>query len=138
VKDRVATLFVGLLLGFALSRAGFSRWDEIHAMFTFSEFRLTLGFATGALVLAVAWRVIARMTGARWPARRFHRGTVPGAILFGAGWALAGACPGIVFVQLGEGQLGALATLAGIFTGNWLHAVVQERWLRWSTGSCDA
>ncbi len=57
-------------------------------------------------------------------------------MLFGAGWALSGACPSIALVQLGEGQLAAAFTLAGIFTGNWLYAVARERYLHWDTGSC--
>lgn len=126
----------GLTLGFVLSRAGFSSWDEIQAMFTFRSLRLTLGFAVGVAVLAVAFRLLSRHLEGTVPPRRMHRGVVPGALLFGAGWALAGACPGIAFVQLGEGQLGALATLGGMVLGNALYGVVRERWLHWPAQSC--
>jgi uncharacterized membrane protein YedE/YeeE len=68
--------------------------------------------------------------------RPIHRGTLLGGVLFGAGWALSGACPSIALVQLGEGQLAAAFTLAGIFTGNGLYAVARERYLHWDTGSC--
>lgn len=127
---------IGLLMGFCLSRIGFASWDEVHAMFTFSSLRLILAFLTGVLVLLPTWPLIHRLTGASWSKRRIHRGTLIGGVLFGFGWALSGACPSIALVQLGEGQLGALLTLAGIFLGNLTYSVVHDRYFRWSTQSC--
>ncbi len=130
------TWFTGLLFGFALSNIGFSSWDEVNAMFTFRSLRLLLAFALATGVLFVAWRLISGTTGASWPARSVHRGTIIGGILFGAGWAISGACPTIALVQVGEGQFGAGVTLAGMFIGNYLYSVVHERYFRWSARSC--
>lgn len=132
----IISLFVGVAFGFALSRIGFSSWEEVHKMFTFADLRLLLGFATAVVLLAGSWRILSGTIGTKWTPRLIHRGTVAGGVLFGAGWALSGACPSIALVQLGEGQLGALWTLAGIFAGNWIYSMVHERWFRWSTGSC--
>jgi uncharacterized membrane protein YedE/YeeE len=137
-RTRVAVIVIGVAFGFALSRAGFTSWDEVHAMFTFESFRLTGGFALALPLLALSFWLIARATRARWPRRELHPGTLPGAALFGLGWSLCGACPSIALVQLGEGQLGALATLVGIFVGNWGYAAAHERWFRWSQASCAA
>ncbi len=136
MRETAVTGLVGVGFGFALSRIGFTSWDEVHRMFTFADLRMLLAFATAVAVLAVSWRVVSATTGATWPPRRIHQGTLAGGALFGAGWALSGACPSIALVQLGEGQLGAGWTLVGIVAGNWLYSVVHERWLRWSTGSC--
>src|SRR5262245_16828762 len=103
---------VGLGLGYSLSRIGFSAWDEVHAMFTFHSLRLLFTFATAVVTLAAVWRVVQRASSPQWTPRRIHRGTVVGGVLFGVGWAVSGACPGIAWVQIGEGQLGALWTLA--------------------------
>lgn len=135
-RDVVLTGVVGILLGFVLSRIGFSSWDEVHRMFTFQDLRMFLAFAGSVLVLGIGLWAIARATGATFSPRRIHRGTLAGGILFGAGWALSGACPSIVLVQIGEGQLGALWTLGGILLGNGLYSVVHERWLRWPTQGC--
>ncbi len=135
-RINLGVIAVGLGLGFALSRIGFASWDEVHAMFTFADLRLTLAFATAVALLAPAWIAIGKATGARFSPRGIHRGTLLGGVLFGAGWALCGACPGIALVQLGEGQLGALATLAGILLGNYAYARVHERWFRWPTTTC--
>ena len=135
-RENLTTAALGLTLGFVLSRIGFSSWDEVHAMFTFRDLRMFLAFAVGVTVLGLAWLVIARTTGATWRPRRLHQGTIVGGVLFGAGWALGGACPGIALVQLGGGQLGAAVTLLGMLGGNWLYAAIHERWLRWPTEGC--
>jgi len=129
---------MGLVLGFALSRIGFSSWDEVHRMFTFQSLRMFLAFVVGVVVLALAWPLVHRFSKSapRWSARPIHRGTLVGGLLFGIGWALSGACPSIALVQLGEGQAAALFTLTGIFVGNWVYSWAHERFFRWSAGSC--
>ena len=132
----LGSLVAGLLLGSSLSMIGFSSWDEVHAMFTFSELRLVLAFAFGVALLLPSWLLIARLTGASWSPRKIHRGTLIGGALFGVGWALSGACPSIALVQLGEGQLAALYTLGGILLGNWLYSVLNDRYWKLAASSC--
>ncbi|MGH7436298.1 MAG: YeeE/YedE thiosulfate transporter family protein [Polyangiaceae bacterium] len=136
MKGRVSVAAVGLLLGFSLSRIGFSSWDEVHSMFTFHDLRLFLTFCCGVVLLAVAWEVVRRVWAPRVGIRPIHPGTLPGGVVFGLGWALCGACPAVALVQLGEGQAGGLFTLAGILAGNWIYASVHERFFRWSPGVC--
>lgn len=135
---RAFTVLMGVALGFALSRIGFTSWDEVRRMFTFESPRLLLAFALAVALSGVGWVVVRRasQTPPRWSPRPVHRGTVLGGLLFGVGWALSGACPAIALVQLGEGHLLALLTLVGIFAGNWLYSVVHERWFRWTAASC--
>ena len=136
MKDNAVVALVALALGFSLSRIGFSSWDEAHGMFTFTDLRLLLTFVAAVAILVVAWVVIGKLTNARWLSRTMHPGTIVGGVLFGAGWALSGACPAIALVQLGEGQLGALVTLAGILIGNYVYGRVHERYFRWSATGC--
>jgi uncharacterized membrane protein YedE/YeeE len=105
-------------------------------MFTFTSFRLTLGFALAVALLSVGWVIVARFRSGVALKRRIHPGTIPGGIVFGIGWALSGACPSIAMVQLGEGQFGAFYTLAGVFIGNYVYARVHERYFRWAAASC--
>lgn len=138
MRDIVGTIVIGLGFGFALSRMGFSSWDEVHNMFTFTDLRLLFTFMAAVVTLAITWRlvVIASPVAPDWPKRALHKGTIAGGVIFGAGWALTGACPSIALVQLGEGQLAALWTLGGIFVGNWVYSLVHERYFRWDVGSC--
>ena len=135
---RMAAL--GLALGFVISSSGLADWAEIHRMFTFDagsggapDLRLLTALG-GAIALALAgfW-LFARRD--EIPAKPFRAGTIPGAVLFGAGWAIAGACPAGVLVQIGEGKAEALATFAGVLAGTWLHDVLRKR-LGWARHSC--
>lgn len=121
-----ANAVFGLLLGFSLSHIGFGDFGEVHRMFTFADLRLLLTFGGAVALCAAGFAVLSR----RWQfvRRRAQAASVVGGALFGLGWALSGACPGIVLVQLGEGRLYALLTLSGILAGTWLSGVVQRRW----------
>jgi uncharacterized membrane protein YedE/YeeE len=140
---RLASLVaLGVALGFVLSRLGFTDFGEVHRMFTLglerggprlADLRLMLAFC-GAVALAGAWFfLLARRDGV--PARRVHRGTIVGGVLFGAGWALAGGCPSIAIVQLGEGRALAALTASGILAGTWAGRRLAAR-LRWEPGGC--
>jgi hypothetical protein len=48
---------------------------------------------------------------------RIHAGVIPGAVLFGTGWAISGGCPAIPIVQVATGYLPALVTIAGVVVG---------------------
>jgi uncharacterized membrane protein YedE/YeeE len=132
------TMVLGVALGFVMSRIGFTSWDDVHGMFTFTDFRLLLAFMTSVAVLAVGWIVVGKLTsrGLAYAPRVMHPGILGGGALFGVGWALTGACPTSALVQVGEGQLAALCTVGGIIVGNWVYAVVHERYFRWPAISC--
>ena len=109
----------GLILGFVVARLGFGDFDELHQMLVFRDLRLLFAFALAACLSIAAFAALRqRLT---LPPVRFHRGTLPGAFLFGVGWAVCGACPGVALVQLGQGKALAAVTLAGIFGGILLH-----------------
>jgi hypothetical protein len=124
----------GAALGFVLGACGLADPGFLLGM-------LTLGSATGAgaagavpgwatfagavATAAAGFALLAR--GDALPARPLGRGTVPGALLFGAGWALSGSCPAAVFVQLGQGHGAAAATLGGMLAGFALHRAARRR-----------
>lgn len=136
-REALASVLVGTGFGAVLSALGFSSWDALHGMLTLADPRLLATFGLAAVLLLVSWPLVLSRYVARAPAPRLvHPGTIVGGALFGAGWAISGACPAAVWVQLGELQLGALATVAGIALGNWLYPRVHARWFRWSKGSC--
>ena len=126
---------LGVAMGFGLSRIGFSDYGEVHRMFTFQDFRLLLTFVGAVAAILVGTWLTGRRGGDRRPV---HKGTAVGGILFGIGWALTGACPSIAVVQLGEGKLPALLTLAGIFAGTMAYPRIHRRFFRWDSGSCDS
>jgi uncharacterized membrane protein YedE/YeeE len=138
VKANAFTFALAIAFGFALSRIGFASWDQVHAMLTFADLRLVFTFGLAVALLALGWTLLGLVVPERMHFRRreIHRGTLVGGLLFGAGWALSGACPAVAFVQIGEGQLAAGWTLLGILAGNYAYGVLHARYLRWDAGSC--
>ena len=61
---------------------------------------------------------------------------MPGAALFGIGWAISGGCPAIAIIQVGGGYLPALASVAGIIVGIRLNRWTTATYLHIDTGSC--
>jgi uncharacterized protein len=132
VRRHLGAALGGLALGAALTRIGFWDWSQVHAMFTFRDLRLFLVFA-GALAVCSVGFLALRVPR---PAGRIGGGMLIGAALFGAGWALTGACPGAALVQLGNGYLPALASLAGIGVGFLLHRKIGTRLLGAPPDTC--
>jgi len=126
---------LGLALGFSLSRIGFASYSQVHRMFVFSDLRLLYTFAGAVALTMIGFLVFAH--GHRIPSKPFHPGTIPGSILFGAGWALTGSCPAIAIVQLGEGQLAAAFTLLGILFGVWVYRQAHAQFFHWDRGACE-
>lgn len=55
------------------------------------------------------------------------RRLVAGALLFGAGWGLAGFCPGPAIVALGLGEPGAVVFVAAMLAGMGLFEFIERR-----------
>lgn len=125
----------GLALGFSIGNIGFADYGELNRMFTFQDLRMLLTFAGAVAIAAVLTPLLFKD---RRPGGRIHKGVVPGAVLFGAGWAISGGCPTIPVVQLATGYLPALVTLAGIAVGMVAYRRVNARYLHLDSGSCGA
>jgi len=89
---------------------------------------MLVSFAGGVALIALAFLVlrVRRRPG------RIH----PGAVLFGAGWAITGGCPAIPLVQVATGYLAALITIAGVVVGIRLCRWANARFLHLDRGSC--
>lgn len=61
------------------------------------------------------------------PKKRGKYRNILGGIIFGLGWALAGACPGPMFVLLGKGVLAIAVVLMGAVFGAFLYHSVKNK-----------
>jgi uncharacterized protein len=125
----------GLAFGFCLTRIGFTDYDELHRMLTLEDPRLFFAFAGAVAASFAGFRVFAR--GKVLTPKPLHPGIVPGAVLFGAGWAVTGACPAVAMIQVGAGQLGAVLTLVGMLAGSWVYPRVHARFFKFAPGVCE-
>jgi uncharacterized protein len=135
MMGNVFALASGLIFGIGLIASGmtdplkikgfldlFGAWDPSLA--------LVMGGAVGVAVLAFAR---AKRRSVSWsgapmeiPASTvIDRRLVLGGVLFGAGWGVAGFCPGPAIVAAAAGVPAALAFLAAMLVGMTVH----DRWL---------
>ena len=128
----LANIITGLALGYTVTNIGFGDYTELNRMFTFQDLRMFLAFA-GAVVIIVP--VFALLRVRRTPGR-VHAGVVPGAVLFGAGWAISGGCPAIPIIQVASGYLPAVITIAGVAVGMRLCRWANARYFHLDSGSC--
>ena len=122
---RMAGGVVGVVFGVTLSWTGLTSPDVLREGLLLDNAYLYLVFAsavaTSSVGLALLRRARARavLTGepVAWtpqPPRRRH---VVGSLTFGAGWAVADACPGPIATQVGQGVLWSLFTITGVVIG---------------------
>lgn len=110
---------LGLAMGAVMVYTGFSNFEEVHNMFIFADFRLLFGFAGAVGIAMIGFALLGQLDPAN--KRKINKDTISGGVMFGAGWAITGACPTIALVQIGQGQLAAVFTVAGIFLGVWFY-----------------
>ena len=127
-------LLVGTLFGIVLVKSEVVRWQRVHDMFLFKEPHMYLIIGTGIAVAAVAMRLIKRLSvktvdgqPIKYKPKPYHKGVVIGGMLFGAGWAITGACPGPIYAQLGAGVGLAWVTLAGALAGMYAYAYAKPK-----------
>ncbi len=122
-------LTVGTFFGIVLVKSEVVRWQRVHDMFLFKEAHMYLIISTGIVVAGIFMFLIKRC-GVRtvsgepiiYKPKPFHAGVVIGGTLFGAGWAITGACPGPIYAQVGAGVAMALCTLLGALAGTYAYA----------------
>jgi hypothetical protein len=119
-------------LGYTVTNIGFGDYAELNRMFTFQDLRMLFSFAGAVAIIVVAFAVV----GVRRAPGRIHGGVVPGAVLFGTGWAISGGCPAIPIIQVASGYLPALVTIAGVIVGIWLCRWANARYFHLDRGSC--
>ncbi len=128
----LATVLTGLALGYTVTNIGFGDYAQLNRMFTFQDLRMFLSFAGAVVIIACVFAVlrVPRTPG------RVHAGVVPGAVLFGVGWAISGGCPAIPIIQVASGYLPALITIAGVAVGIRLCRWANGRYFHLDRGSC--
>ncbi|MBB5357176.1 hypothetical protein HDE76_000358 [Rhodanobacter sp. ANJX3] len=60
-------------------------------------------------------------------ASRIDRRVLAGSAMFGAGWGLAGFCPGPALVCVGSGEFGAMLFVVAMLVGMKIFALAEQR-----------
>jgi uncharacterized membrane protein YedE/YeeE len=137
---RPAHLFLYLLFGIAfgitLTKSEVASWFRIQEMFRFQSPRMYEIIASAVVTAAVSVALIKRLglktvtdepisiapktlgAGIRYAV---------GGFLFGIGWALTGACPGPLFVLVGNGVTVMLIGILSALVGTWFYGFLRPR-----------
>jgi len=123
----IVAILVGAGFGFGLVVSGMTDTRAVMAFLDiFGAWDPTLAFVMGGAILpmALAWRIAARrrapVLGGDFPpmpAARFDFNLIGGSVIFGAGWAIAGFCPGPAIASLGFGGWQGVLFLAAMGIG---------------------
>lgn len=125
---------VGVLFGIIFVKAEIISWYRIQEMFRFQSFHMygVIGSAVIVGILSV-WLIkrfrVKTVYGEaiEFHTKKFNKGNIYGALLFGFGWALTGACPGPLFAQIGTGALVIIVTLLSAIAGTWVYGLLREK-----------
>lgn len=126
-RTTLPSLLSGILFGAGLALGGMTDPARVRGFLDlFGAWDPTLAFVMGGavIVMAVAWRVVARMREP-WLAEAFHLPTradltprlIGGAALFGVGWGIAGLCPGPGIAALVIEPMSAAVFVAAMLVG---------------------
>jgi uncharacterized protein len=130
MSEYVVALIVGVMFGFALNKAGLTRYTKIANQFRLTDMTV-MKFIMTALVTTAIGLYPLRMLGiVTFPAvpATYIVGNLLGGLIFGIGMAGAGFCPGTMASGAGEGKLDYLIPgLLGFLTGAALFGLTYDR-----------
>ena len=128
-------LIIGTFFGIVMYKSEAASWFRIYEMFEFGSFHM-YGIIGSALVLGILGvQLIKRfdlkpLKGTEMSLKPKNKSIARYAIggtLFGLGWALAGACPGPMYVLAGAGYISIFIVIAGALLGTFVYGLLRHK-----------
>ena len=128
-------LLVGIVFGITATKAEFVSWYRIHEMFRFESFHMygIIGSAVilGVILVALIKRSELKSTEGSIINFNPKNMSIPryliGGTIFGLGWALTGACPGPIYVLLGNGFFVYVVVLFMAILGTFTYGILRDK-----------
>lgn len=128
-------LAIGVFLGIILYKSEAASWFRIFEMFHFASFHMygiigsavILGFIGVQIIKKRNLKAVGNQEMSLKPKEKGVARYLFGGILFGLGWALAGACPGPMFILAGAGYISILVVIAASLLGTFVYGLVKDR-----------
>ncbi len=128
-------LLVGIFFGIVLVKSEAVSWYRIFEMFKFQSFHM-YGIIGSAVFLGVLFLWFLKKFKVRsiegkeihlpLKEKRFTQYLLGGTI-FGLGWALAGACPGPMYILLGTGVTSMILVIAAALLGTFVYGLIRDK-----------
>ncbi|WP_349352451.1 MULTISPECIES: DUF6691 family protein [unclassified Flagellimonas] len=131
----IVYILLGTFLGIVLYKSEAASWFRIYEMFQFDSFHMygIIGSALAVGVVLVFWIKKSKIKSFSGEIiqisdkeKSFAR-YILGGTLFGLGWALAGACPGPIYILVGAGYWPIVIVLFGAILGAFVYGLVRAR-----------
>ena len=128
-------IFVGILLGVTLYKSEAVSWFRIYEMFHFQSFHM-YGIIFSAIIAGIGIVQLIKRTHMKstegqeitfHPKDRSIPRYLIGGIIFGLGWALAGVCPGPMFILMGSGYTVLVVFLAAAMFGTFTYGLLRSK-----------
>lgn len=131
----VKFLAAGIVFGIIMTKSEAISWYRIFEMFHFDAFHMygiigtavTLGVAGVWLIKTFKLRDIEGNPITFFPKDKTFKRYIFGGTFFGLGWALTGACPGPMVVNIGYGYLPFVIVFAFAVIGTYLYGYLQNK-----------
>lgn len=128
-------ILTGILFGIVMAKSEAISWFRIQEMFRFQSFHMFGIIGTAVLLGMIAVYLIKKfhlndLNGAPIAFKNKDmqwRKYLIGGTIFGLGWALTGACPGPIFVNIGFGYIGMVVVAVGAIIGTYLYGVLKDK-----------
>jgi len=128
-------LTVGIFFGIVMFKSEAASWFRIYEMFQFGSFHM-YGIIGSALVLGIIGIQIIKRKNIKplggkemqlKPKDQDITRYLVGGIIFGLGWASAGACPGPMYVLAGAGYVSILVVIFGALLGTFFYGLIKDK-----------
>lgn len=131
----IVYLLIGTFFGIVMYKSEAASWFRIYEMFQFQSLHMygLMGsaLAVGIIIVQYIKRNKVKDVNGNPIVIADKDKSIPryliGGILFGLGWALAGACPGPMFVMTGAGYFPILVVILGAVLGTWLYGLIKDK-----------
>lgn len=128
-------LVVGVLFGIVMAKSQALSWYRIQEMFRFQSFHMygiigtavVLGIIGTALIKKNHWKDFSKTKIAFIPKEKGFWRYLIGGTIFGLGWALSGACPGPMVVNIGYGYISFIVVVFFASLGTYLYGIFQNK-----------
>ena len=128
-------IVAGILFGIVMSKSEAISWYRIQEMFRFQDFHM-YGIIGTAVVLGTLATFVIKKFKLRdiqgnpivfTPKEKSVPRYLIGGTIFGLGWALTGACPGPMFVNVGFSYWAIFIAIAGALSGTYVYGAIKDR-----------
>lgn len=128
-------LLVGTIFGITLAKSEVISWYRIYEMFHFQSFHMYGVIGSAVLIGVILVQLIKRLKIKDISGQEIvinpKEMSVPryliGGSIFGLGWAMTGACPGPMFVQVGHGVLVFAVMIAAAIAGTYTYGILRGK-----------